>query len=319
MSARLRLPQRPPWRGAHRRASPLLPPAPSVSTPQRRAPLAVARRSFSGALGPEDVWPDGTPKKFRGKDAWKNWIRWDSPFRDQTDELNRQRHFFFEVDNKGALWRLELDRPGERFGQLRHAKAVDAFLSHIQQNVTGHFESLFPFVSLRTHEHYFVRWAADAEGVSSNSAQEAAGSLDALELPRVRRADEAPIVFNDLRDGELRHILDGHICSSVTTPFDPSALRLTLDGRLLHPVWTTLRHGPTEADASAAAASAPGSDARGRGDEQRPRKVQLLASLDVATAQSLLADAEYASAEDGGIVLQWAGEEYMVQTLSESS
>ena len=26
---------------------------------------------------------------------------------------------------QGALWRLELDQPNERFGQMRHAKVVD--------------------------------------------------------------------------------------------------------------------------------------------------------------------------------------------------
>ena len=30
-------------------------------------------------------WPDGTPKKFTGRDKWKNWIKWDSKFTEQTD------------------------------------------------------------------------------------------------------------------------------------------------------------------------------------------------------------------------------------------
>ena len=34
------------------------------------------------------------------QDSWKNWINWDAPFRDPSDELNRQRRFFWEVDEK---------------------------------------------------------------------------------------------------------------------------------------------------------------------------------------------------------------------------
>ena len=34
------------------------------------------------------------------KDQWKNWIAYDAPFTEQTDELNRARHFFWEVDAK---------------------------------------------------------------------------------------------------------------------------------------------------------------------------------------------------------------------------
>ena len=67
----------------------------------------------------QEYWPDGTPKQFSGKESWKNWINFDSEFREPTDELNRARHFFFEVDAKGRLHRLELDQPGKRFGQIR--------------------------------------------------------------------------------------------------------------------------------------------------------------------------------------------------------
>ena len=70
----------------------------------------------------QEYWPDGTPKKFSGKEAWKNWINFDSEFRELTDELNRARHFFFEVDAKGRLHRLELDQPGQRFGHIRDGK-----------------------------------------------------------------------------------------------------------------------------------------------------------------------------------------------------
>jgi hypothetical protein len=57
---------------------------------------------------PVEAWPDGTPKQFQGREAWKNWIDWDNDkFTAPTDELNRRRHFFFAVDERGRLWRRE--------------------------------------------------------------------------------------------------------------------------------------------------------------------------------------------------------------------
>ena len=44
-------------------------------------------------------------------EAWKNWINWDSAYTEQTDELNRRRHFFYHVDNRGRLFRRELGEP----------------------------------------------------------------------------------------------------------------------------------------------------------------------------------------------------------------
>ena len=88
------------------------------ATPAFRCCAASSRRHFAG-LPPEnscgdgkpeqEYWPDGTPKKFSGAESWKNWIDWDSPHRNLTDELNRERKFFFEVDPRGHLFRLEID------------------------------------------------------------------------------------------------------------------------------------------------------------------------------------------------------------------
>ncbi|CAE7442613.1 unnamed protein product [Symbiodinium natans] len=216
--------------------------------------MALGTRAFLGRPGlrrllSETHWPDGTPKRFRGKDAWKNWINWDAPFQGLSDELNRQRRFFWEVDEKGALWRLEIDQPGQRFGQMRHAKVVDDFFAHLQQNRTGHFEDEFPFVSLKTHESYYVRWA----------------------VARRRLRREAPVVFNDLQEDQLVHLVAGSgLVPSLTTPFEASALRLSSDGRLLHPV-TTLRRVEESAG----------------GSVTRVRE-SYLASLDVVTSQRLL-------------------------------
>jgi hypothetical protein len=38
---------------------------------------------------------DNNWKKFSGAEEWKNWIDWDSPHKNLTDELNRKRHFFW--------------------------------------------------------------------------------------------------------------------------------------------------------------------------------------------------------------------------------
>ena len=64
----------------------------------------------AGASGSDECWPDGTPKRFKGRDKWKNWIAYDSPFKEQSDELNRQRHYFFDVDGRGRLWRRDRGR-----------------------------------------------------------------------------------------------------------------------------------------------------------------------------------------------------------------
>jgi len=237
--------------------------------------LLTVRRFCSAKqpLDPEMFWPDGTPKKFRGKESWKNWIAWDAPFRSQTDELNRQRHFFWEVDAKGALWRLELDQGSQRFGQMRHLRVVDDFLGHLQRNQTGLYPE-FPFVSLRTHEHYFARWAPALENVC---------------MP-------LPLVFNDLRDGELRHLVPGGgLAGKVTTPFDPASLRLTVDGHLLHPVWTTCR----------------------RPSDALKERCQDWALLDAATAQAIFECCTPADDSEESFILRWAATETKLLLLGD--
>ena len=103
-----------------------------------------------------ETWPDGTPKRFRGRDAWKNWIDFDSPHRSQSDELNRNRHYFFHVDSRGRLWRKELDRLDGHEGQMRDSRTLDFFFGHMQRNATGLYAERFPYVSFRAHEHYFT-------------------------------------------------------------------------------------------------------------------------------------------------------------------
>jgi len=241
--------------------------------------LSGARGHFQcgtprAAAGGSDFWPDGTPKRFKGKEAWKNWINWDAPFREQSDDLNRLRHFFWEVDDKGRLWKLELDCLGERFGQMRHTKVLDELLGHMQHNNSGFYTEAFPFVSKRTHEHYFVRW--------STSGLEARSRL------------EVPIVFNDLRNGEFRVAVPGtgELLPSLTTRFEPSALRLTRNGRLLHPVWTKGRL-PVQA-----------------GQVQAPRvRQRFFAAMDAPTAHTLFEQCEDADCPEvegaSGVQLRW--------------
>eukprot|EP00966_Prymnesium_polylepis_P303582 7012935-Prymnesium_polylepis.1 len=68
----------------------------------------AAAAEVSAAEFSADRWPDGTPKRYRGREAWKNWIDFESQHTGQTDELNRMRHYFFHVDARGRLWRKEL-------------------------------------------------------------------------------------------------------------------------------------------------------------------------------------------------------------------
>ena len=212
-----------------------------------------------------ETWPDGTPKKYRGRDAWKNWIDFDSPHKAESDELNRKRHYFFHVDARGRLWRKELHRLHEHDGQLRDSRLLDYFFGHMQRNRTGLHEENFRYVSLRAHEHYFTSCI------------------------------ESPVVFNDLRDGELRHICpDGALASSISTKFEPSKLQISLDGKLLHPVVTR-------------AVDTVGA---------RPRSEVLLALIESSTAQMILEHCEEyngADAEPGGaVVLRWGATETLI-------
>ena len=67
--------------------------------------MAEEEENENVASGKDNVerWPDGTPKAHQGAaNAWKNWINFDSGHDELTDRLNRRRHFFWEVDARGA-------------------------------------------------------------------------------------------------------------------------------------------------------------------------------------------------------------------------
>ena len=148
---------------------------------------------------------------------------------------------------------------------MRDPRTLDFFFGHMQRNNTGLHDALFPYISFRAHEHYFTS------------------------------CDDAPVVFNDLRDGELRHLCpDGEVASSVTTRFEPPLLRVTAAGKLFHPATTRAV------------------DAVG----DRPRQETLLALIESTTAQALLESCDESERADGGepeLVLRWEGVETSLQ------
>jgi len=230
-------------------------------------------------------WPDGTPKQFQDpKENWKNWINWEAPYKDQTDELNRKRQFFFEVDTKGRLWRKEFHDLSVRHGEMKDARILDFFFGHVQRNLTGSFEDTFPWVSYRVHEQYFLRCAPPSSG---------------QDAPEDIAATGAPVVFNDLRDGLLTYLCpQGETATSISTLFDPSKLRLSRDMCLYHPLRT-----------KALVEDLPGLP-------RRYEREVVPARIDTLTAQTILDSATETAGDDdpseggsklGGCVSLWGG------------
>eukprot|EP00658_Telonema_sp_P-2_P065920 TRINITY_DN55055_c0_g1_i2.p1 TRINITY_DN55055_c0_g1~~TRINITY_DN55055_c0_g1_i2.p1 ORF type:complete len:177 (+),score=24.55 TRINITY_DN55055_c0_g1_i2:277-807(+) len=167
--------------------------------------------------------------------------------------MNRNRHYFYEVDLKGKLHRLEFDQPGQRFGEIKSTGAdwrqVDYFFAHLQANDTGLYEPEYPFMSTRMHEKYFVKCSA------------------------------CPVVFNDLRDGNLRY------GATNQQRFDPASLSISAEGYLHHPVQTK-------------AAILPG-------------------LIESNTAQLLFEQVEVQEVQHGQMIftLQWGSDQFEIPTL----
>jgi hypothetical protein len=191
------------------------------------------------------IWPDGTPKKFQGKEnEWKNWINFDTDHNDLTDRLNRLRHFFWEVDARGKLWRLEIDQldqnnnvvglPPKRCGQMKESKILDFFFPKLKKNNTNMYTNEFPFLVQRAHEMYFCR-----TGWNSSSFASETNSNDNVDI---FTHSSYPIVFNNLIEFNSTNYLryscpgSGHIVKRIDTIFNPSTLRTDSYGRLFHPV-----------------------------------------------------------------------------------
>ena len=197
--------------------------------PPPPAHIQHTTRRLLSSLDTLDTWPDGTPKKFQGKEAWKNWINYNTDHNNLTDELNRLRHFFWEVDAHGKLWRLEIDAldtegnmvgTPRRCGQMREVKILDFFFPQLKTNDSEMYSKDFPFLVRRAHEMYYCRTTWDPNGVQSY-----------------------PVVFNNLEEDNtlLRHSCpgSGHIVRRVDTPFNPAKLRMDQGGRLFHPIAST--------------------------------------------------------------------------------
>ena len=200
-----------------------------------------------------DTWPDGTPKQYQGKDAWKNWINYDTDHHNLTDELNRLRHFFWEVDDRGKLWRLEIDAldengnvvgaAPERCGQMKEAKILDFFFPRVQRNQSNMYTNAFPFVVQRAHEMYFCRTTWHTPFASASGASDVAQDQD-----QDQDHSSYPIVFNNFippnsstsntTTPQLQYSCpsSGHVVHRLDTFFDPSTLRTDVHGRLFHPI-----------------------------------------------------------------------------------
>jgi hypothetical protein len=197
-------------------------------------------------------WSLGSPKEYQGAaDEWKNWIDWNSKFKAQTDELNRDRHFFFTADDKGRLWRKELHELDKHQGEVKDGKFLDYFYSRVQRNTTG-LHTDWPYVSFRLHEHYFVRSSSEHSG--------------------------APVAFNDLQDGMLTFTCpQGEVAKSLTTIFDPQKLRVCPEMMMLfHPVTTKakvlLEASKQTATTATTAAAADNGNGRTSEDDQQEKE-----------------------------------------------
>lgn len=227
---------------------------------------------------PAALWPDGSHKKFVGKDAWKNWIDWDSPFREETDELNRRRHFFYHVDDRGRLFRRERAQPTPKppNGEIRDAAFIGYFFSHVQptlgfgrrletdEHATIYAAEGYQFVCRRAHEAYWL---------SCNSA--------AVVFNQFTAADE-----HDHRTGVLQLLCPGgETAASLDTELKVEDLRMCSEGKLYHPVVTVAMCQQHQQHASSV-------------DVDRPRqrlKLELLAVIDSRIAEQVL---EFAQCEE---------------------
>ena len=185
-----------------------------------------------------ETWPDGTQKQFQGKHAWKNWINYNTDHNNLTDQLNRLRHFFWEVDTRGKLWRLEIDQLDaqgrvvglpRRTGQMKEPQILDFFFPQLKRNESNMYPEDFPFVVQRAHEMYFCKatwWDA------STSLQHQSYPLVFNNFVQKTKMGETPDVHY------LQHSCpgSGHVVRRVDTVFDPSTLRTDAHGRLFHPI-----------------------------------------------------------------------------------
>jgi len=222
----------------------------------------------------------GADKQEEKLAPWQKWINYESPFKSQTDELNRKRHYFWRVDSKGRMLRRELHVPNETFGELKAPKARDLLLAVVKRNTTGQYiepengsetssttNNCFPFLAMRLHEHNFMQ----CEELS-------------------------PIVYHDLVDSS-----DQSICSRVDNslfklgvdyflrfgselklPFHPDQLFVSKDGKLYHSYKRSEVINP----------HIPKSVAQHSKEDESVEEDTILGLLDATVAQKLLSSIE---------------------------
>ena len=221
-----------------------------------RAPLsasleaadAATYRGRGGGLGPQgaDCWPDGTPKRFQGREAWKNWINWDSAYTEQTDELNRRRHFFYHVDNRGRLFRRELGElpPKWPHGEIRDSAFLEYFFAHVQPaaeaaEAGGYAAQGYGFVSRRAHEAYWLS-CASAPVVFNHFAPPAAGGAEGAAVLRLLcpGGELAAALDTPLRVPELRMCAAGEPLAPAGPRTAPCPWRPAASLTRVHVCWT---------------------------------------------------------------------------------
>eukprot|EP01043_Picozoa_sp_COSAG02_P015957 COSAG02_NODE_692_length_18432_cov_12.452681_7_plen_395_part_00 len=220
---------------------------------------------------PAALRPDESQKKFVGKDAWKNWIDWDSPFREETDELNRRRHFFYHVDDRGRLFRRERAQPPPKSpnGEIRDAGFIGYFFSHVQPTLGfGRRPETDEHARIYAAEgyHFVCRRAHEAYWLSCNSA--------AVVFNQFTAADE--------HDTGVLQLLcpGGETAPSLDTKLNVEDLRMCSEGKLYHPVVTVAMCQQLQQQQQASSV-----------DVDRPRqrlKLELLAVIDSRIAEQVL-------------------------------
>eukprot|EP00466_Bigelowiella_natans_P003829 jgi/Bigna1/131375/aug1.14_g6083 len=135
---------------------------------------------------------------------WQKWINYDSPYKAPDDELNRMRHYFYYVNNKGRLFRARIDKEDFLEGEIRDDRFKDRFFSQLRRNAD--FVDYLPsysFLSINLYDHYFCRFAV------------------------------SPVVFTDMNP-EQEQLRFG---ATLLAPFTPGNMKYCeSSGALFHPV-----------------------------------------------------------------------------------
>mmetsp|Transcript_6057 Transcript_6057/g.9430 ORF Transcript_6057/g.9430 Transcript_6057/m.9430 type:complete len:164 (-) Transcript_6057:1416-1907(-) len=104
--------------------------------------------------------------------AYQKWLEYKSEHQTLSDQLNRARLFFFEIDHAGHLFRLGLDKTQEnliREGRVSNGETLNQILANIQLNKSslgpahattlefGSSPNEWHWLSTRGAENYFIR------------------------------------------------------------------------------------------------------------------------------------------------------------------